>query len=541
MSYSPADARGQELVWLLTIDVLGRTIRLATTPAEVDEQETGATLHYVGALSVVEPPSVALADGGELPEASASVEWLHPTEAGWAGLLDEDPNVQDATAELALWVVGTEWHRRQVVAYGRLNVTGYGAPEEPVSASIALTLGTDRGLVPTPEQSVSVDRWTATGGNICPEGSRGLAYPLVIGAPGYPGTDLEDHRGWPALVVRLDDSDRSNVTNPAVVLIHGDRAAVAGDTVKVYNLTTGLSAAGVSVSGALDDTGQPVATASIAAATLAISEGDELWASAETTTPVGLLSVGTSTGGIEGAGDVVRWLLSRSTVEVDYGAMEGDLDRLNLYKLSAVLNEPRAPTEIIGDLLTFLPCAWYVAPHGLALRVWPSDDDQPILTVGPSAGCERISPIAPSDPDETRDAYRIEYDADRADGETRRTLAIVPSPDPEDPSQIENVYAVRSYARGGLPPTRYALRWADTIAADMIADTATAFSVLYAKARRESRLRYAVTYACPPEYQFVTPGTVVQWTDADVSRDERARVVGIEYGLLGCSLTLETL
>lgn len=539
MSYTPDDARGKDLVWLLTISVLGRVVRLSNVPADVSNADTGTDYQYLAALTLVEPPSVALADGGELPEAGASVEWMHPTETGWAGLLQEDPNVQHATAELALWVVGTEYHRRHVVASGRLAVTNYGTAEEPVSASIALTLPTDRGLVPLPEQAVTANRWPASGGYICPEGSLNLAYPLVIGTPGYPGTDLTDHRGWPVLVVKLDDSDKSNVTNNATVLIHGDR--FTGATVKLYNLSTGFSASSVTVTNTLDGTGQPVATASVSAATLAIAEGEELYASAETSTPVGLPAVGTSSGGLQGAGDTIRWLLSRSTIEVDYGAMAGDLEALNLYKLSIVLNEPRAPTEILGDLLALLPCAWYVAPRGLALCVWPNDDDPAVLTVGPDFGCERVSSITPSDPDETRDGFQIEYDFDRADNAPRRSFSLVPSADPADTTQIESIYAVRSYARGGLPPTRYAIRWADTVSADMVADTGTAFAILSRKAKRETHLRYEVSYDCPPEYQFLRIGSVVQWTDATVLRDCRARVTGIGYGTNLCTLTLETL
>lgn len=542
MSYTLAEARGKRLHWLLTVRVAGRIVRLAEEAVSVDEALGGLTHVYLGGLEDVSPPSLVLADGGESPNASASVAWRHPTAGGWAAYTDADPDLQDATAELALWVEGSDYDRRHVVLDGPLSVTSYDEAIDLVEATIALRVYEDRGLIPDPALTVSMSRWPRVAGTLhIPDDSLDVPYPLVYGAPGYGGADalLTEHRGWRVPVVEIDESDGDNSTAAALVLIHGEPAAAEGSSVKLYNLTTGASAS-VSVTATQDLAGTWVAVASVAVGTLAITEGDELWASATSATAVGILAVGARTGGIGVAGDLARWLLARSTIRVDLGAMEGDLERLNAYRVSGAIPEPSTPTQVLADLLTLLPCAWYVAPRGLALRVWPEHGALPLASVGPTWGCERAGPREPGDPTAIYDAWRIDYDVDGPDG-PKRHLSLVPDGDPSDADEVVNPYAVRSNARGGLPPTRYALRWADTIEATQITDRGTAFALLSRAARMGSRLPERVSYLCPPEYQLLPLGCVIRWVDADRDVDRLCRLVEVEMDLESPALTLETL
>ena len=42
MSYTPSEARGQELQWLLTLTIGGTVVRVSDLEAEVDDVATGA-------------------------------------------------------------------------------------------------------------------------------------------------------------------------------------------------------------------------------------------------------------------------------------------------------------------------------------------------------------------------------------------------------------------------------------------------------------------------------------------------------------------
>jgi len=533
MSYSPADAAGRELAWLLTLTVRGVAVRAADVEVVVSEGRTGTDWLYPALVDEVSPPSLQISDAGALPSVSGSVRLLWPTEGGLAEVLAGDPDLSDATAELALWVPGTEYTRRHVVVLGAATLS-YGEPHEGVDVGISLRASEDRGLVP--ELAVTTTRWPRSAGSmVCPEGSVGRVYPLVFGAPGYPGT-LEVHTGWEVVLVEVDSTDRDNSSTSAVVLLHGGPAEMVGASIKLYNRTTGGSA-DVTPTRTVDAAGADVVIATVAAATLPIAEGDVLFASATSTTPIGLPAPGRS-GGLRGVGDLARWLLERSTLLVDWGASEGDLERLNSYRVDGRLAEQRTPTEVLADVLERLPCGWYVAPGGLAIRHWPDDNAPEALTVGPDWGCERTGPVDLSAPDDVRDAWRADYDLDAESGDYARSISLVPDPDPSDATQVASPYGRQAFARS---PTPARLRWEDPVELPHIADGGTVVTLLTAMARRACQLRATVSYACPVEYQFVGLGSVVRWTDSEIRRDERARVVAIEHGTAGCVLQLETI
>lgn len=544
MMYTSAELRGAELHWLLTIQVGGRTIRVSDVACAVSEARTGETHAYSARLVTAEAPRVEIGDGGDLPEASASVAWLQAESDAWGAMADGD-DLSDATGELALWVSGLDYATRQVVVAGRLDVTGYGDVGETVEATLFVSLGDDLGLIPPPELTVTAERWprASASGMTLPDDAVGTTYPLAVGAPGY-DPSLTTLTGWPVYVVELDDSDRSNVTNAAVVLIHAGEAACVGSTVTLWNLETGLSAS-VSVTLSRDAAGSPVSIATVTGGTLSISEGQPLAVSAQSSTPIGAVGPSDRAGGLYAAGDVVRWLLTQCTARVDFGAMDGDLEALNRYRLDGVFNAETSPMEVVQrDILPILPCSWYTAPGGIAIRAWPVDATEAdcVARIGPDYGCNRASKVQPTPIAEVYDAFRIEYGLDLEGDIPKRGISLVAEADPTDAEQVSSPHCRPPNARSGLPPTRYAPRWAPTLTAELVNDYATAFSAVNARARMEGRVRRSVEYDCPQEHQSIPPGSPVWWVDTDVGVSGRVcRVMGVTYGLTRCTLTLETL
>ena len=143
MSYTPSEARGQELQWLLTLTIGGTVVRVSDLEAEVDDVATGAVYVYAAGLDGVSPPALALGDLGSAPSASASVSFLWPSADGLADLLALDGDPSDAYGELALWVPGTDYSRRHVVVQGAARISGSGEPHELVDVEISLRLSDD--------------------------------------------------------------------------------------------------------------------------------------------------------------------------------------------------------------------------------------------------------------------------------------------------------------------------------------------------------------------------------------------------------------
>ena len=542
-TYTAKELRGADLYWLMTVTVAGRVFRFASGACNVDEARTGATHSYSGRLVTVDPPRVEIGDGGDTPQGSASVSWVHPSADGWAALDDAD-DLSDATGELALWVSGLDYASRQIVVAGRLEVTSYGDETEPVEATLYISIADDLATVPPVELVATEDRWPRAGAvdMIIPEDSVGTTYPMVVGAPGY-DADLTTLKGWPVYVVELDDSDRSNVTNAAVVLIHAGQAACVGATVRLYNLETGLSAT-VSVTRSTDKAGAVVSIATVAAGTLSISEGQALSASALSLTPVGVVGPSERAGGLYGAGDVVRWLLMQSTTRIDFGAMDGDLEALNQYRVDGIFNVGTSPLELVKtDILPIFPCGWYVAPDGIALRAWPRSATEAdcVARIGPDYGCERVSGIEPTPIEEVYHAFRIEYGMDMEEDAPKRSISLVPDADPLDATQVSSPHCRPPQARGGIPPTRYQLRWAETLSAELVSSYQTAFALVNAQAERGGHQRRAVDYDCPQEYQAIQVGSPVWWVRVAGGTGRVCRVMGVTYGLTRCIVTLETL
>ena len=539
MSYTPSEARGQELQWLLTLTIGGTVVRVSDLEAEVDDVATGAVYVYAAGLDGVSPPALALGDLGSAPSASASVSFLWPSADGLADLLALDGDPSDAYGELALWVPGTDYSRRHVVVQGAARISGSGEPHELVDVEISLRLSDDLGLVP--DATVTADRWPRAGSSLAlPEGSVDAPYPLVFGAPGHLGSPaLDAHTGWRVYVVELDGATSDNSANDATVLLHGGDAAMVGASILLTNATTGLSTT-VTPARSQDLLGSVVVVATVALGDLAIADGDELWASATSSTPVGVVAENARGGGLSRAGNVARWLLLRA-VAVPVDLAGSDLVALNAYRLDARVDAQRTPTELLADLLSLLPCAWAVTPDGLALRAWPSEDALEVARVGPDYGCERAGPVEYSEPNEVRDVQRIDYDLDAASGDYARSLTLGPDVRTLDASNVVLPSARHARARGRGAPTSYGFRVAEVLQADAVCDPGTAMALGAARARRNSRVRATVIYDCPAEYQFHGLGVVVRWVDADLGRDEAVRVMAIEHGTTRCRLTLETL
>jgi hypothetical protein len=95
----------------------------------------------------------------------------------------------------------------------------------------------------------------------------------------------------------------------------------------------------------------------------------------------------TFSGGLSGAGQIVRWVLERSAVTVDWRRTSSALATLDRYELAGYWDQPCDPWSWLCDnVFPLLPCSWVSGPQGVYPVLWRLDatayDADAVLTDG---------------------------------------------------------------------------------------------------------------------------------------------------------------
>lgn len=563
--YSRADFAEGDIQWLLVLRVRGVAYRVSSRGANVANSDTTtgpATLQFHPGLD--EPSvsqSVAWGDAGTEGR-EASVSMVFPTVEGWGAIANADHDLCDATAELSLWVEGSDFVDRWVVVRGSLEGLSYAEPGEPVAFTITQNPWEDRSQVPPIGAQATTTTWPRTNstGFLLPFESVDLWYPYVFGCPGVARDDDEStpRYGWPVYVVEVvDEVDAEGVpigdnftdfgggAEPVVVLIAGH--AIAATEVRLYNVTTNLYA-DVLVTRTTDLLGRVVSIATVADVVtdptrgLNIALGEDLQCSFLTTTAGGMVDDTGAT--MRGAGILARWFLRQASgLTVDQGDMTSALALLDGFRFDFYLDEPKTAWEHLSDeILIHLPASTTIARSGgLSLVVWPwtARDIDALGTIDPDVrGGARSSAVEMSSPTEVYTDIRIEYAHDSVAGVNTRHLTISPRTEGD---AIGNVYLFSAWSRlqvAGRPEVRRTL----TIEVPSMGDPASASALAQAWARRHSSTRRTLSFDLPPAYLMVRPGTPWLAASSDAGMTSRLCVVtDLSPRTDGCSVTVETM
>jgi hypothetical protein len=439
-----------ELVWLLTLTWAGQVYRFSSYPvAPVDED--GRALPHDGGLDVLE-----YEDGAELlttsPELrSVAIEVLFPIDV--AERIEAGHDLAAASGELALWAVGQPWEDRQQVIVGTVVQPEYGAADEPVRFSLEENPFDDVAVIPDAAAVVSASTWDQDAFQT-PDDSLELVYPIVFGAPGLTTDDQGAAvlgRGSPGIVL-----DYTNISYEAKLLM------VAGHLVEASTVTIlDQDGAGVTrtVSHVEDLLGRTVAVVDLTT-TFAIDKTGSLWV---------CWTQGRALPGVSGAGSLLRYMLGRSSLRVDWGRVEALVAYLDRFEVSGYINSACSPWEWVQDnLLPLLPISMLSGPDGLRPVRWRYDaaeeDAVAVLTCG--QGCERVSPITyERGRANVVNEIRLSYAIDGEDGALLSAICT-PEPDQADPAQFTILHSRISGSRYGL--------MAKTMETDIIWDRRTA-------------------------------------------------------------------
>lgn len=481
-------------VWMLDIEA-GQTWRFATLPVTFDGDA------YLDGLDV---------SGAFLDEIATSL----PSERSASVVIHGQARSELDAEDLSLGAMGVLYYWQDpdgsddpiALIRGRLVDPVYGASDEPIEATVREVPWMDRGLIPAPEAAINDDTWPNR------DPSSGIddeVYPVVIGEPGR--TDV---MGSPAYYAQTGATD--------YVLLAG-HPVIAG-TVTVYDRTGAVSNS-LTVSTVADGLSRNVAVG-VATGWGALNQGDELWAVWDD--GGGLANPEDPTSALTGAGDLIEWLLHRSTIRVDWGRMRAAKARLNAYRIDTYIQGPPgervSPWAWISEhLLPILPVMVRSSAAGLYLAVL--DVSAP---VGVARGrleegrnCDRISMVETIGTEDVANDIEIHY-APRSDGDTMASVVRVTGSgavlDTFDDA-VRSSVCEESVRRFGRIPR--------SLTTTAIYDGSTAVRLATALAARSALPPRQVVYSLRDGsgLESLEPGDTVRLTDSDLGWSGRSAVV----------------
>lgn len=554
-----AQMAGRPTEWLLRLEVAGRVFRFATRALDVVEAD-GRSHRYVDALDV-----------GDVRRSEISIAiTVLPVAIDWAELAAWGVSLASGTAALYRYWVGLELEQCECRAVGPVCDPEWGAPNEPMTFSIDLSIGEDAAVIPSPFQRIDESTWPVTAFRYTDEPAIGACGPIVIGCPGGAGFSPTTS-AWtyirtggtvaaaPAYLVERVGTVRpaSNGGTPS-----GQRSAklliayheVQATEVCVADLSDG-TAEPIAVSHTTDLRGARVAYVDFATTpTVRAMPGHE-YATAWKPGQGGALRRDRS-GILRGAGEVIDYLLSEAIRGIspgvrfggryDAGRQQAQRPYLDRFLVDAVINEAVPVNDWIKANLGILPIEWVRGPGGWYWQAWRYDAQahEAVAVLDTSKQrLRRVSRFREPAPEYSR--FVLDYGR-VGDGiyQRRKVLSgAVASPTADDrPSWRCAVAETRIAARSGLSVSMSGAGVRTlSVQSDAISDDATADRVLDAWAARFATPPTPVAYEGEPDLEALNIGDIVLVTDAESYLSGRVALVRDVIPGDWCTLELELL
>jgi len=184
-------------IWLLTIQWAGRVMRYSSRPVKVTSESSGEVLVFRGRLPQLDVSQAidAMGQVAQVPSVSISLPLFEDA----AQIISHGARLDEAQAELAWWVEGTTWERRQVLIDGPLQFGGYLDAGEPITFTLEPTIKGGGRHILGARSEVSED----TVGTGYVEEDGGERYPLVFGQPGFRKSRFYQGSGGAATATRV--------------------------------------------------------------------------------------------------------------------------------------------------------------------------------------------------------------------------------------------------------------------------------------------------------------------------------------------------
>lgn len=492
-----------EWVLLLDLEWASTVIRWSSGPEVVISSEAG-DLTYHGGLPVSWEDAADLLSTSTAARSLSFPDLHFPAHIDVPALVAAGHDLAAARAQVSVWAPGRTHEQRIPLLSGRVYAPTYGAAGEPVGLTIESRAFEDRALLIPEDARVSPTTWPAADSS-----AHGRPYPLVIGKPGR--------------YTEADGSEGKTTGSPAYpVDVAGKRFLIAGHKVqatmiRLINIDKG-EARDETIEHVQDGLGRVVATCVVSGTGLSVVEGDEYWARWDD----GLGATDAEGGTLHGAGEVLRYLLRRSSIPYDRGRTYAALRQLDQYQIDTYADDPEATIwdYIADNLLPILPLSVVTGPRGLRPILLQPDPRQldaiDHINAGPQA--QRASQVQYSTAEPIQ-RVQIEY-APRGDsGDYLRTCTL--SGDSADSARsVPLRKSAQRYVRDGegLATLR--------IETDLVYDTATAELIAGVQAALHAMPYREITYDCDPSrWGYLEPGDVLTLTDPDLALTDQVCIV----------------
>lgn len=499
MPLTPADLH-LPLVWLLELEWAGQTWRFAASREEAPFGSSGSTAVYWPGLfiddsyeSTIDLFNTSPSDRA-MPvvlDASRHPEIDPPTLAERGHRLGS--TLGSATARLYLWPRGSS--RRQLVLAGLIDDPEYGTKDEPLTFTVSERPWEDSATWPPEDARVTSTTWPSRDVDIDSE-----FYPWVFGAPGVSGTLAF---GSPGLIV-----DAAN----DLVLIAGHPSS-AGN-VEVYNETTGNSGT-YAISNVADGLGRTCTLVDCTGITGGINDGDEVWI------------IWITAAGLSGAaGDVLEYMLRRSSLRWDRGRLVTLMPRLNGFQFDTYLQpdpkEPAAPWAwLVSTILDHLPASVCVGENGLILA-WFDLDAPAVARLEADRDLTRISAVTYIGTGEVVNDLRVNYQPRAQSDSYRGYRFLTGSQERLDAPSFNTTAFPVDVALASVH--RYGVR-SSSLSLDGVYDRPTAVKIAAARVRALALPPRQVSYLARGRFAWLEPGTKVKLVDSELGWDEVDAIV----------------
>ena len=503
------------LIWLLEITFAGKYYRFSTTPVNISKDD-GSIISFKGGLD--DPQFVETLSrfdhsiDQQVISVSLDFEVDIPLEvqkghnlSGCKGVLS-CVMVQDGTIEQT-------YEGRLIVLSGVTSLPQYGFPNQPkgvVDLSIEGSAAQDEGNIIPPGFTIQ------TGVTTSKTIHNGKPYPLVFGTPGtYKDPDgvtqyVPGSPGYSWLYI--PSSQRTTR-----LLLAGHH--VNANKVEVFNDKEERAVKDV-VNGR-DDLGNPVAYAVLTHSTSFDLTSQEYWVNWRPKDSSGDYGGGvknpwSTSEELTGAGDVIRYILQFSTLDIDHGAFAAVSDFLNQFKLSGYISDfDTRAWDWVSTISEVLPMAIRNGPKGL----YPIIHDVTAtssygLSVSASIEFQQIGPIqVETSTVEIHNSISIGYAFDAKENSASRygVTGIKKSGDPSSFSTASTRASIALYGQ----------RWR-RIENAYVYERSTAQKIIKYISDIESLPARSVQYRASPRFAFLTLGDIVYLTDSNLGFTNQA-------------------
>jgi len=512
LTLHPADLRKGDLVYQLEVDWPAETLRVSDVEHDAPFGDGAADVQFHGVMELGE----AIEREIDLFSVSRSPRSVSPT-LDLQDVIDVPATVEAqggpllSPARLYVYPLGAT--KRTLIMRGSVQAFTYDVAGEPLVLEIEQSADDDEGSLLRPTQFIGTNALGPDGATWEWDGdAAGEFYPVVIGKP---GSGDGSAFGSPAF--------GCNLVSPSTGLMIAAAHRVAATSVYAENFGNGASGTRSIVETYTDQIGSPFSLINVVGwASPTWNDGDETW-----------IDWGASAGGLEfdgellrGAGDVIRWALTKSTLEWDSGRLGAVTAELNKYLIDATITaEPGEivrPWEWLTDaVLPLLPVSIVYGPEGLYPALWRTDATaaDAILSLEEGANCTRLSDVGGSDASTVKNDFTISYGFDaKRNRPTRRfrlcgDLAAVD----EDADASAGLLCRRSFARFG--------QRAKTVRAEAVWDAGTAGRIARWMAAAFAMPSRAIEYQVDADLLYLEAGDVVAITDSALSMSSRVALV----------------